>query len=130
MEITLNNINPIKQVDYEYPFQELQDILKNFIYQPMDEKLTYAINMFSDKILHEQDVHDDDRKYFKLLIKSEKNILSIKCSNLFTACVINGKYVPYQILRNYDDEFEFTDRSKIYYDEEVGEFLCITNENI
>ena len=116
-----NNINCLNKPNWlenKNPFENLQIILSKFIGESRsfqtETEIIGALQEFKDHVLYLYNVPDSGRQYFKLACIFDEDIL-IKCTNLFTACLMFGKYVPHFFLEG-KDEFIFPNGDKIFYD--------------
>lgn len=125
----------IQKKEYQYPFEELKDILKNFEGKAIssysnffDGEFKYTLDEFKDRTLGEQGIRQNDPDYdlFGFLIKSgsETGSIRIKCRNLFTACVLFGKHVPSWILGN-EKEYTFKNGDCIVFNEVLDDYTMI-----
>lgn len=125
----------IPEKKYEYPFEELRDIVKSFEGRffnldnsNLELEFKSKLDYFREKVLHEQNVIDNERYLFQFNYSLGENSF-IQCVNLFTACIIYGKYVPAMFLvgRN---EFEYKNGDRIVFDELLAEYVFIPKGNI
>src|ERR1035437_4977359 len=114
---------------FEYPFEEFRKELKQFEYRILDRRFEQDLELFLDdfkyRITENYGVHEGDKQYFDLYVTSEKKgCLNVKCSNLFTACLMYGYYIPVFILYNKSD-FVFSDGNTIYFDDDTQEYVLV-----
>ena len=130
----------IPKKNYEYPYEELMDFLKSFegkavsSYDKFFEgEFKYRLDEFKDRILGEQGIRKNDSDYelFGFLISagSESGSIKINCRNLFTACVLFGKYVPSWILGG-EKEFTFKNGDCIVFNKVLDDYVLIKGIDI
>ena len=112
----ISNIIPIKT--YEYPLYELQDYLEKYKFQPINKQMELNIYLdiekFRDKLKNEYRIPGNEFNHLNFIINIDV-YASVTCLNLFTACILCGKYVPHFIIKNYTGKFVFEDESYIEY---------------
>jgi hypothetical protein len=92
-----------KQIEYEYPFEELLDILKKaFVrrsFTPERERgLSSIIDTFGSIVMDKLQIPILERKEFKLaynIVDGDKVV--ILCGNLYTACIMFGRKIPFNV---------------------------------
>lgn len=130
----------IQKKEYQYPFEELKNILKSFEGKAIssysnffDGEFKYVLDEFKNRILGEQGIRQDDPDYdlFGFFIKSgsESGSIRIKCRNLFTACVLFGKHFPSWILGN-EKEYTFKNGDCIVFNEVLDDYTMIKGVEI
>lgn len=131
MEISFTPFNIPEQPYFEYPFQELKYILKKFEFSPYDQRLKYelkyTIDMFIEKTKHIYNVHSDENRFFDIrVIHKDSGAIKITCSNIFTACILYGNYVPIGAISehmNKENKITFLSGDYIEYSTEAEEYM-------
>jgi len=124
--IKLHNDFYSKEPNYKYPFEELKAILESFelkLYPWDADKFKYALDNFTQKLSHHYNVPKDEVDNIKFNYYWEDNNIKIYCGNMFTACLIFGRYVPLFIIKMYKKKYEFSDGSMIKYDKESEKYI-------
>jgi hypothetical protein len=117
MQITINNID-LNNSDYIIdsnlkPYEQLQALLreeftyKHFdLYKGTDKDIQCFIDDYLYKLGYYLNLREDEQKLLKLNVKFEEehnHLTEINCNivpnNLFTACVMFGKYVPSMFIK-------------------------------
>ena len=134
MEPLKNNVKK-----YEYPFQELKDILDKYRLFLVDEEtleeIKFNIISFRDRLM--EGLGEDEKEHFKIYISTvdqiriDKGKIIFKCGNLFTACILYGKYVPYSIIKDYEEikRYDFDDGSYIEDSWSFKEYMYIISNS-
>ena len=124
------NINIIKSPFYKkytYPFEELRDILEEFSCSQLTsitkKQIEYRINTFKYKIIHEQSIDSSEEQYFDFTC-SFGVVTKVKCKNIFTACIMYDKYIPYNFIGECS-EYTFNNGDKVEYDHTLEEYMYI-----
>ena len=111
------------------PFEELKDILKSFngnmITTNFKREVHTTLDVFKHKMKERFQINNNEIDNFvlSLSIPNEGGTAKLKCDNLFTACILFGRYVPYYIVDG-KDNFQFKDGVIIAYSHEYEEFMC------
>lgn len=114
---------------FNYPLEELKSITSKFEYSPfsssLENEFNYQIDSFINKLSYEFNVPYWEKDKVKLTwLLSSNNIININCTNLFTACLMFGYYVPLPLLDGLK-EFTLPDNSIIKYDQESNSYILI-----
>lgn len=118
---------------YIYPLDELKDIVKTYLNDFIDEsfknKFQSSINAFMHNLLYKLNVPFDECRYANIAwnLNDEGTNIKLYPSNLFTACLLAGYYIPYKIVEN-KTEFIFPDNAFIKFDNELQ--MYVFNDNI
>lgn len=117
--------------EYNYPFEELRDILSSFDYTMMDAKnktyLDNIIKKFLAKITHKYIPYNSDFDSLVLHYNFSDNTI-VYCGNLFTACVLYGRYVPLCLVIN-ENYYIFPDGDYIEYNKKLQEYVYYKNDS-
>lgn len=120
-------VSPIKK--YKYPFQEWAEILKDFECLPYDQRVIDSrLDQFKKALLYEKRIPLLEMEHFEMTFsvgKYENGIRqqdTCKINNLFTACILYNRYMPYSMLKENQTTIEFSDCS-VLYDAQVGGYV-------
>src|ERR1035437_9663759 len=117
---------------YESPFHELMDIINNCEFLRADKakyKFKSELLDFRFNIKSRLKLTDTEFKLFDFAHSCDDEALSIKCKNLFTACILYGHYVPYMFVHHNETKFVFKDDSYVEYitNNGTGDWLYFNN---
>ena len=114
---------------YKYPFEELRVILKSFEFRQLtpqtEMEFEQVLLQFKTKTLNEYTTDNSELKHFNFSY-SLQGTPFLRCSNLFSACLVYGKYVPHTLLKG-QNRFVFNSGEVIEYDSELNEYMYHQN---
>lgn len=119
------------QKKYDTPFEELQEILKEYLSKDISKSLESIINEvenFKNRLISNNVFLEIEKEHFGINVSNNIDTLDIKPKNLFTACILFGKYVPIFFLGN-EHFFVFDDGSLVYYDTMSGKYILENSIN-
>ena len=103
----------------KYPLQELYDIIQNYMYQMSTTNNLLSFNNeienFKCKLIHTYNIPDDEKQYVNINYSVDDN--KFQKLNLFTSCLLIGRYVPFFLMKDDPKIFEFIDGNRIEYDD-------------
>lgn len=115
----------VKKPEYDFPYLELKSIVSSFEGRFLDEstkrEFEYAINDFRWRVFAELQANPDDFDKFELLYSLESGF--VKCKNLYTACILYSRYIPFSFLEKDQKDIVFKDSSKIEYSLDLQEYI-------
>jgi len=106
---------------------KFQEQIKQYEIYPISDEIKYQILRHIDQLKYylsdELNISLDEIKNMQLDLKFKfSEALFIVPMNLFTACIIYGRYVPYFIVKN-KREYIFSDDCKIFFDDEQEKWI-------
>ena len=111
----------------QYPFEELKDILNEYILSPNSPSLIIALNRSIEKfiydIAHRYYLSDIERNMLHITTNVDNDTLNVKCGNLFTACILYNHYIPYMFINPNDYEYEFKNGDIIEFNKTLNEYM-------
>ena len=103
--VNFSGINMPARKMYERPIDELNEILQKYLYQMQTPQLIHGmeseINHFTESIAYDYNLRGIERDAFNINFRGGySDHVIITPSNLFSACILFGKYVPYYFVED------------------------------
>ena len=133
-----NFISHYNSTEFNYPFEELRKILNQFAFESMTTTtfnwFQNAIELFKYNICTNFRLSESEIGEFELNYNLNE-VATVRCKNMFTACILYDHYLTslYFKWNENKNEVVFTNGDRIYYDNNVNEFIMElgnVNDNI
>ena len=130
-----NYIQHYNSTEFNYPFEELRHELGIFqakcVTSTTFNWLKNTIDSFKYKLCYNFNLSESEIGEFEI-IYSLNEVATVRCRNIFTACILYDHYIPNFLLKCADSSNEviFTNGDRIYYDYNINEFMMELGNDI
>jgi len=117
-------IPQIKSTNELYDSKTLIEVLKEMLEEEFkfglynQSKTKFILSKFTYYCFNRLNIPIEEIKYFKINVDNVIDILQVNPANLFTATILYGRYVPYDIIKNLKS-YQFNDAT--IYMNDLGE---------